>query len=79
MVPVSLDLHEQQRHFRQPLRSLYNNVELDLDTIFDDDDGINNDFTNNKFSILKPLAVDHVVFDHNFHMVEEPPFGPSLA
>lgn len=63
MVPLSYDPQEQKQHYsRQPIRKLYNNVELDLDTIFDDDGGSNR---------CNPRAADNIVFDHNFHMVEE--------
>jgi hypothetical protein len=78
-VPHSFHQSEQQHNYQYPRHTQYNNnVELDLDTIFDDDTSgcqINKgNYRSSNANIdscfLSPLAVDNI-FDRNFHMVQE--------
>eukprot|EP00531_Pseudo-nitzschia_arenysensis_P015621 CAMPEP_0116124344 /NCGR_PEP_ID=MMETSP0329-20121206/5231_1 /TAXON_ID=697910 /ORGANISM="Pseudo-nitzschia arenysensis, Strain B593" /LENGTH=354 /DNA_ID=CAMNT_0003618319 /DNA_START=81 /DNA_END=1145 /DNA_ORIENTATION=+ len=76
--------HQRQHHYSKRRLSQFANVDLDLDTIFDDDNS-NSRINNNIFklgngyiggsttepSLFNPFAMDNACFNRNFHMVDE--------
>lgn len=65
MIPIREQ--EQHRGYHKRRYTQYNNVDLDLDTIFDDDDSSMRASNGS----ADPFGMDNAVFDQSFYMVEE--------
>ncbi len=77
--------HQRQHHYSKRRLSQFANIDLDLDTIFDDDNSssrcnINNNYKpgkkyidggNSTCSSFNPFAMDNAYLHGNFHMVDE--------